>query len=141
MGKPTTLLCKRLWFTDKSTISELFIGDQFQCYILEDPVREEKISGDTAIPYGKYELVLRYSDHFDMLLPLFLNVPNFSWIEFHPGNSPADTRGCPVPGMEKSQDYVSLSRKAFGLVFPKIKQAIEVGQVYWEIIDGRKIGG
>ncbi len=139
MGNPTTFLCKRLWFTEKSTIGELWVGNQNLCYILEDPVREgQKISGETAIPYGKYELVLRYSDHFNMLLPLFLNVPNFTWIEFHPGNNPSDTRGCPVPGMEKGQDYVSMSRKAFAVVFSHMEQAIRNGKIYWEIVDGRK---
>ena len=139
MGINTVLLCKRLWFTDKSTISELFIGSEFNCYILEDPVRDSKVAGETAIPYGTYELVLRYSDHFNMLLPLFLNVPGFEWIEFHPGNTPGDTRGCPMPGMEKGENAVFQSRKAFSLLFPKIEKAIHSGKVLWEIIDGRKL--
>lgn len=138
MGTPTTLLCKRLWFTEKSTISELFIRNEFQCFILEDPVRNEiKIQGETAIPFGKYELSLRYSDHFEMLLPLFIGVPNFEGIEFHPGNKPTDTRGCPLPGMIREEDLVLESRRAHSLLMPKIKAAIEVGKVFWEVIDGR----
>jgi hypothetical protein len=137
VGKPTTLTCKRLWFTDKSTISELFIGNEFQCFVLEDKVRDVKIAGVTAIPYGKYEIVLSYSDKFNALLPLLLNVPNYVGVRIHSGNIPEHTEGCPLPGMIKDIDFVGDSRKAFGMLFPKIRAAMETGKVFWEIIDGR----
>lgn len=137
MPKPTTLLCKRLWFTGKSTISELFIENEYQCLVLEDPVRPVKIPKETAIPYGIYEIVLSYSDKFDQLLPLLLNVPNFQGIRIHCGNKPADTEGCPLLGTSKDSDWISESRKAFNLVFPKIQTAMNIGKVYWKIIDGR----
>lgn len=139
MGTPTILTCKRLWMSRTSTIGELFIGNEFQCSVLEDPVRDVKIPGETAIPYGKYELVLSYSDKFNMLLPLFLNVPGFTGVRFHSGNKPEHTEGCPLLGMydPKTPDFVSHSRGMFGVVFPKVKNAIELGKVYWEVIDGR----
>lgn len=132
--KDTILTCKRFLFTEKSTISDLYVGNQFLCYVLEDPVRDVKIPGQTAIPYGRYEVVLSYSNKFKMELPLFLNVPNFQGVRFHAGNAPEDTEGCPLPGMSYTADYVRDSRKAFNLVFPIIKAGIERGKVVWEII-------
>lgn len=141
MGKATILLCKRLWYSDKSTISELFIGNEFQCAVLEDPVREVKIPGETAIPYGTYEIVLSYSDKFNLLLPLMLNVPNYSGVRIHSGNIPQHTEGCPLTGTYDPNvpDFVSESRKAFSALFPKIKTAMEFGKVYWKVIDGRAV--
>lgn len=137
----TTFLCKRLWFTDKSTISELFLKDSFQCNILEDRVRDIKVPGETAIPYGTYEVVVSFSNRFNMFLPLLLNVPNYEGVRIHPGNKAQDTEGCLLPGTydPKNPDFVSSSRSAFNLVFPKIKEASEFGKVYWKIIDGRAI--
>jgi hypothetical protein len=48
-------------FTEKSTIGELFIDNNFFCYTLEDKVRAEteaKVYGQTAIPKGKYEVIV-----------------------------------------------------------------------------------
>jgi len=39
-----------------STLSHLYIGGIFCCYLLEDLVRERKIAGETAIPPGNYGL-------------------------------------------------------------------------------------
>jgi hypothetical protein len=35
---------------ERATLGKLFIGGVFECYTLEDKVREEKIPGETAIP-------------------------------------------------------------------------------------------
>lgn len=132
--KDTTLTCKRFLFGEKSTISDLYLNGQFQCYVLEDPVRTVKVQGQTAIPYGRYEVVINWSNRFKMELPLFLNVPGFKGVRFHSGNSPDDTEGCPLPGLTYSDDWVRDSRKAFNLVFPQIKKALSEGKVYWEVV-------
>ena len=91
--------------TDKSTIGELFINGEFQCYILEDtdrglyqdmPLQEllsKKIYGETAIPTGTYEVVISFSNRFKKYLPLLLNVPGYEGIRIHPGNYAKDTLG------------------------------------------------
>lgn len=58
------LLLLRNVFTDKSTIGDLLVYSNFFCYTLEDVVRkpDEKIPGETAIPTGKYEVVLSMSN-------------------------------------------------------------------------------
>jgi hypothetical protein len=34
------------------TIGEIYVDGEFECYTLEDAVRESKVAGVTAIPYG-----------------------------------------------------------------------------------------
>lgn len=90
------LLLLRNVFTDKSTIGDLLVDSNFFCYTLEDVVRkpDEKIPGETAIPTGKYEVVLSMSNRFKKLLPELLNVPNFTGVRMHGGNTSDDTDGC-----------------------------------------------
>ena len=42
----------------QSTLSQLYINDIFQCYLLEDKIRKVKIQNQTAIPAGIYSLRL-----------------------------------------------------------------------------------
>jgi hypothetical protein len=115
-----TLELIRRWFTDKSTIGELFIEDVFFCYTLEDKVREEKIKGKTAIPYGTYKVVIDLSNRFQRLMPHILDVPNFEGIRIHSGNTDKDTEGCIIVGMTKSKDFVGQSREAFNSLFEEL---------------------
>jgi hypothetical protein len=55
-------------FTDKSTIGKLYINDVYECMVLEDVVRDSKIPGETAIPYGEYEVKITYSPRFKRVL-------------------------------------------------------------------------
>ncbi|WP_312365312.1 DUF5675 family protein, partial [Sphingobacterium sp.] len=48
------LTLKRFRQGNNSTLSELYIDGTFQCYGLEDTVRDVKIKGRTAIPAGTY---------------------------------------------------------------------------------------
>jgi len=70
---------KRKIFTDKSTIGELYIDGVFECYTLEDTVRQgPKVFGKTAIPTGTYKVIVNMSNRFKRLLPLLVNVPEFA---------------------------------------------------------------
>lgn len=127
------LQVKRTDFTDNSTIGELSVNGQFECYTLEDKVRPVKIAGKTAIPAGRYEVIIDFSQRFGRLLPLLLNVPNFEGVRIHPGNAAADTEGCILVGEEKSQDFVGQSRAAFDRLFAKLSAAAEKEKNYLEI--------
>jgi hypothetical protein len=124
----------RKWFTDKSTIGELAVEGEFECYTLEDVVREEKIKGETAIPAGTYEIAITFSNKFKKYLPLLMNVPNFEGVRIHPGNRPEDTEGCILVGQTKDNDFVGHSVAAFESLFPKIEAATVKEKVFIEII-------
>lgn len=131
------LLLERMTFTDTSTIGELSIDGDFTCFILEDTCRDSKIPGKTAIPPGRYRVIRDHSPRFNRLLPLLLDVPNFTGVRIHPGNTPDDTDGCLLPGMRKDIDVVYDSVKAFTIVDKAIADALEKGDVYISIVGGR----
>jgi hypothetical protein len=80
------LKLQRETLTDDSTIGKLYINGTFHCYTLEDKVREVKIPHVTAIPQGKYEVILNFSNRFQQIMPLLLNVPNYEGVRIHWGN-------------------------------------------------------
>jgi hypothetical protein len=115
---------------DVCTLGELVINGTHECYTLEDVVRPdgEKVFGKTAIPYGTYLVVATFSQHFQRDLPLLVNVPNFSGVRIHPGNTAADTEGCLLVGETKGYDAISQSRFAFDKLFRKIRDALDHGE-------------
>ena len=127
---------ERQIFDDESTLGELSIDGVAECFVLEDKVREVpgkpvedyKIAGKTAIPYGTYKLTINHSQRFNRDLPLLLNVPGFSGVRIHPGNTAVDTEGCLLVGRSKGEDFVGESRVAFGLLYPKLVAALAAGE-------------
>jgi len=122
--------------SEKSTISKLYVDGVYQCDILEDtvrPVGQLKIFGKTAIPAGKYQVIVTMSNRFKRLLPLLVNVPGYEGIRIHPGNSAIDTEGCLLPGTysESTKDWVSGSVIAFNKLFAKISTTIALKQKIW----------
>lgn len=112
-------------FTEKSTIGEMFINGEYLCYTLEDRVRDgEKVPGETAIPYGKYDVVINFSNRFQKYMPLLMNVTNFSGIRIHPGNKATDTEGCILLGNYRNKDEITDSRTAFNKLI-KILTSVE----------------
>lgn len=114
---------KRLHKTDKSTIGEMYVNGKFECYTLEDVERTEKIDGKTAIPKGKYKVIINQSNRFKRLLPLLLDVPNYAGVRIHSGNKAEDTEGCILVGETRSADFIGNSRKAFEKLFLKMQGA------------------
>lgn len=123
----------RRWFTDKSTISELFIDQEPQriCFILEPTIRLGiDLRGIVAIPEGRYEITIYDSPHFKMMVPILNSIPGHSYVEIHPGNCPTDTHDCLLPGLEMSTDFVSESVAAFNILFPKIDVELNTKPVF-----------
>lgn len=123
----------RQTFTDESTIGELTIDGVHQCFTLEDKVREQKVFGQTAIPAGRYEVVVTFSNRFKKLLPELVAVPDFEGVRIHSGNTAKDTEGCILVGMTKGTNVVSNSRDAFTALFAKIQAAVAQEKVFIEI--------
>ena len=84
------------------TIGRLFVDGKYFCDTLEDRCRdldkEEKVMHETAIPEGTYEVIVNVSVKFKRKLPLLLNVPHFTGIRIHRGNTDKDTFGCILVG-------------------------------------------
>lgn len=120
-----------------STIGDLYINGVWQCYVLEDVVRKEKIPGETAIPAGTYHIGMHESARVKAgklwspeppYLPILRDVPGFSGILIHSGNTDRDTSGCLLVGLRRGNESVSDSRAALREIFPRIRAAVESGE-------------
>lgn len=95
------------------TFGRLYVNNKFFCYTLEDLVREKKIKHQTAIPVGKYQVVINYSIRFKKMMPLLINVPNFEGIRIHAGNNASNTSGCILVGRSLGQESLIDSKSTF----------------------------
>ena len=136
---------ERKWKRDGYTIGTLSIdgkrlGDgKHYCCTLEDTDRglDSKMPTSkilfmkrphiTAIPTGRYEVTLTYSPHFHRTLPLLNNVPGYSGVRIHPGNTAADTDGCILVGENTAKGRVNKSQYWFTLVMMEITRTIDKG--------------
>lgn len=121
----------RIDFFPECCIGKLYIDGSYECHTLEDPVREIegvdvvdwKIAGRTAIPYGTYNVVITMSNRFKRPLPLLENVPGFTGIRIHLGNTAENTEGCILVGKDRMLKTLLQSRMAFIDVFAKLREA------------------
>lgn len=119
---------RRQWFTDVSTISEVYLDSQFLCYGLE-PAKKEDGSKPRAIPAGTYDLTIRWSPRFNRLMPHVESVPGFDGVLVHWGNWPRDTEGCLLLGCQKQLDAVLSSKAAFDVFWAKLQEAHDQGPI------------
>ena len=116
---------RRFEFGSTYTVGKLYIDDVYQCFTLEDLVREGvKVDGQTAIPYGTYSVVIDHSNRFNRDMPHILNVPGFEGVRIHSGNTSKDTEGCILLGTTwAGNDFIGNSKIAFDAFFTKLQLA------------------
>lgn len=122
-----------------TTPGDLSVNGVHECFTCEDQIREIpgqpverwKVYGKTAIPAGRYRVLVTPSSRFKRDLPLLCDVPGFGGIRIHVGNTSADTDGCILPGTVRVSSGVASSTKAFDSLFPKIQTAIQSGDEVW----------
>ena len=137
------IILSRDIFQDERTLGTLIIPEaSFSCFVLEDtdrnlyqqtPVADivrAKVFGQTAIPYGRYEVAITWSNRFKCLMPEILSVPGFSGIRIHSGNRENETLGCPLTGFERNDTSVTRSREAFKALFAILKAACKKEKVF-----------
>lgn len=114
--------------TEHSTAGKLHIESAFYCYTLELPIKDG-LPG-SAIPEGTFPVSMRWSPKFGMNTPHIDNIPNRSLIEIHYGNTTADTNGCVLVGLTRSDNFIGRSRDAFTGLYPQIMKALGIGKVF-----------
>jgi hypothetical protein len=128
------LQLKRKIFTDDSTIGELSIDGVFVCYTLEDKVRDKKIQNVTAIPYGRYEVIINFSNRFQQYMPLLLKVPGYEGVRIHSGNKSTHTEGCILVGSSKSLNFIGNSRATYRSLFARMKKVEKKEKIFINIV-------
>jgi hypothetical protein len=117
-----------------ATIGDVYVDGVRDCFSLEDEIRDVKIQGKTAIPEGKYRVVLTKSQRFGKVLPEILEVPNYTGVRIHSGNKSEDTEGCILVGEEAQDHTITRSREALLELMAAISQALDAGEsVFIEI--------
>lgn len=121
---------KRIFKGPKYTIGKLSIDGHYFCDTLEDTVRPAgvKIPGRTAIPAGKYQIEITESIRFNRLMPIIKDVPGFSGVRIHSGNTAEDTEGCILVGFNRVKGKVLDSRKTFQKLFKILIVAVRGGE-------------
>lgn len=129
------LTLKRIALKPFYTIGHLYIDGKYFCDTIEDKVRdlskEKKVKGQTAIPYGTYEVITnvvspRFKDRnwakpYGGKVPRLVNVPGFEGVLIHPGTDQNSTSGCLIIGQNKIKGKVINSQKTFYALMSKLK--------------------
>ena len=135
----------RTQFGTDATNGLLFIDGLFECYTLEDQYQAVKVMHETCIPEGTYDIKFRtvggfhekykkkYGNaHYGMLH--LQDVPNFTYILIHAGNTDEHTSGCLIVG-ETQQDldisddgFVGHSGKAYVKRYNKVAKELLLGK-------------
>ena len=118
------------------TLGHLSIDGEPECFSLEDIVRDgPKIMHQTAIPAGRYRVIISYSLRFGKMLPLLLDVPNFTGVRIHAGNFSKDSSGCVLVGLGRIPNGVNRSREAMDRLLPQLATALAGGEQVWITIE------
>ena len=104
--------CETLEDTDRGLSSEMPVGK----------INQLKLYGVTAIPRGRYRVVLSVSQKFKTktwakkyggLVPELLDVKGYSGVRIHPGSNASSTSGCPLVGRNKVVGGLVDSQKTY----------------------------
>jgi hypothetical protein len=105
-------------YTIGSLYIETELENQYFCDTLEDAdrgltqsmpleeIKRIKVPHETAIPAGVYKVIVNLSLAKKRILPRLLNVPGFSGILIHRGNTKNDSSGCILVGENKVKGKV-----------------------------------
>ena len=135
----------RTQFGKDATNGILLVDGIFECFTLEDQYQEVKVMHETCIPEGTYDIKFRtvggfherykgkYGQAHHGMLHL-QDVPNFTYILIHAGNTDEHTSGCLIVG-ETQQDldisddgFIGHSGKAYSKLYDKVAKQLLQGR-------------
>ena len=134
------LKLERKYRSNNYCIDKLYINGKYFSDALEDPdrgltdtmsleeIQKVKIKGNTCIPYGTYNVTITYSPRFKKNLPLINNVKGFDGIRIHSGNTPQDTEGCLLLGLNKVKGRVVDSKVTVNKFIDIVQEALNKGE-------------
>ena len=123
------------------TPGRMYLDNKFLCFTCEDEdrhletslesVSDKKVFGKTAIPRGRYALTTSFSNRFQKVLPAVLDVPGFTGIRIHGGNTAEDSHGCVLVGKVRTSTGIAKCADMVARVIAEIDDAQELGIESW----------
>ena len=152
--KVLNLTLERFAKRQKYTIGKLYVDDVFFCHTLEDTdrgltqdmplheIQKKKIYGETAIPRGRYRIVMnvqspayskkpKWMQYCKAFMPRLMNVPGWSGVLIHTGQTPEHTLGCICVGDNTVVGQLRNSDNTFYRLYPVLKKADRDGKEIW----------
>lgn len=132
-----------------ATLGHLDVDGRPFCYTLEDPVRdlgehgEGKIYGKTAIPSGRYPVLITWSVKFQKMMLAVEGIPYFTGIRIHSGNDADDTLGCILVGsVVAGPNRIQGGSTMLPQLLAKVQQALDKGEEVWLTVqDAPQVAG
>lgn len=136
MSGDLNLMIRRFGFQAKLTKGEMLANGVHLGYTCEDVDRRlesggTKVPKETAIPRGRYRVILSFSNRFQKIMPEVLGVPQFTGIRIHGLNNPSQTEGCPGLGAELTPDGVRDCATINSVLIKMIGECIAQGHECW----------
>lgn len=134
------ILLKRFALKPLYTVGHIYIDGKYITDSLEPPsrhltsemkvsaIQRAKLPDGTAIPTGTYRILITRSPRFGKWLPLLLDVPGFSGVRIHAGNTKADTTACILPGKNRYPGRVISSTLALHDIINRMTAALSRGE-------------
>ena len=142
---------KRIARRDTYTIGKLYIDGKYFCDTIEDKdrgltqdmpldeIKKIKVPNETAIPTGTYKVTLnvvspkfsKYSayKYIGGKLPRLLDVPGYSGVLIHIGNTAEHSSGCVLVGQNTQVGRITNSTATFKKLYEKLQEANKRGEV------------
>ena len=93
-----------------------------------DEIKRIKVYGKTAIPKGTYKVSVQYWAKHKIYVPFIHDVPGFTSILIHSGNTPDDTLGCILVGENTVKGRLTNSRPYMTRLTKLCQEAIRRGE-------------
>lgn len=147
------LILERKIHNKTSTEGNLYIKEagtmwKWFCNTIEDVVRarpgewkkELKVYAKTAIPYGRYPVLVTWSNKFKRLLTGVFDVPDFEGIRIHNGTSETSSAGCIIVSYkddDKSHRLVN-EKAAMNDLVKIVQKAQKTEKIWLTIVDDKE---
>lgn len=152
------LRLKRIAKQNGYTIGHLYVDGKFFADTLEDTdrglvssmsldeLKRKKLPHITAIPTGRYQVVMNvistkfsksafYKQYGGGRVPRLLNVPAYSGVLIHCGNTAKDTDGCILVGKNSKVGMVLESRKTYANLYPLLETSNKRKEEIWITVE------
>lgn len=141
------LLLERKIFNQNSTEGNLYVDGKWFCNTIEDRVRakpgewkkELKVYGKTAIPYGRYPVLVTWSNRFKRPMVGVFNVPDFEGIRFHWGTTELSSAGCIIISYKDDDENhrLILEKQATEDLINMVNQEQKTGKIFLTIEESK----